>query len=72
LQTQLLPAAESIYESNWHLQQDNDPKYTSRVTKNFITKNGICIIDWLFNSPDLNPIENLWQIMKNNDEKRML
>ncbi len=59
LQTQLLPAAESMYESDWHLQQDNDPKHTSYVVKNFITENEICIIDWLSNSPDLNPIENL-------------
>ena len=59
LQTQLLSAAESIYESDWHLQQDNDPKYTSRVAKNFITENRICVIDWSSNSSDLNSIKNL-------------
>ena len=28
-------------------------------------------MEWSSNSPDLNPIENMWQIVKNNVEKRM-
>ncbi|CAI2186184.1 19158_t:CDS:1 [Funneliformis geosporum] len=60
-----------MYRRNWCLQQDNDPKHTSRIAKNFITENSICIIDWPSNSLDLNPIENMWTIIKDNVEKRM-
>ena len=71
LRTQLLPAGQKLYGRNWHLQQDNDPKHTSRVAKDFLSQNSVQAIDWPSNSPDLNPIENMWQIMKNNVERRM-
>lgn len=71
LRTQLLPAAQRMYGNDWRLQQDNDPKHTSRVAKEFIAESEVHVIDWPSNSPDLNPIENMWQVMKNNVEKRM-
>ena len=71
LQTQLLPFGRQLYGRRWRLQQDNDPKHTSRVAKDFLSQNNVHVMEWSSNSPDLNPIENMWQIVKNNVEKRM-
>ena len=36
----------------------------SKIVKQFLTKNHIKILDWPGNSPDLNPIKNLWSKIK--------
>ncbi|EXX68552.1 IS630 family transposase [Rhizophagus irregularis DAOM 181602=DAOM 197198] len=51
-------------------QQDNAPIHTTKITKNWLKKNKIAIIDWPANSPDLNPIENIWKQLKDNIQAR--
>ena len=44
--------------------QDNDPNHTSMVARNYFARNGINWWKTPPESPDMNPIENVWHELK--------
>jgi hypothetical protein len=53
-------------------QQDNASSHTAKLTKLFFASKQLTVLPWPANSPDLNPIENIWAILKQNVERRVV
>ncbi|GFV29495.1 uncharacterized protein TNCV_2728761 [Trichonephila clavipes] len=66
LQNRLIPQLKEWFPNGkpYIFMQDRALCHTARSIKAFLAEQNIPLLDWPGNSPDMNPIENVWELME--------
>ena len=69
LEDGLVPSAGAMRGLDYSFMHDNAPCHRAHVVSDWLEEQEITILSWPAQSPDLNPIENLWDHMERQLEK---
>ena len=64
LDNTFLPFAQEHYADDYRLVMDNDPKHSSRASRDFLEQENVNWFKTPAESPDMNPIEHIWHQLK--------
>lgn len=64
LENVLIPTMKKWFRRAGIFVQDGAPCHTSKECMTFLKNKRVEVLDWPGNSPDCNPIENIWAILK--------
>ena len=72
LKTKLIPQVRKWFPNgeNFTFMHDSAPCHTAKSIKIFLEQKNIPVLSWPGNSPDMNPIENAWELVKKEMHKK--